>query len=343
MQDRHLTLFIPSLLGGSDAWCEPHFFAGLVADELELMLSRAVCRRYPAETFEGTLFRLFGHAGGGAELPVTAVTHVIDRGAVPEEYCLRADPVHLVPDRDKVVMFGNQQLSVSAAEAQQLVDEFNRLFAGEGMRLEAPAPQRWYLMVDRHPHIATQSLAAVMGKDIHPHLPTGEKALEWHRFLNEVQMLFYNSSVNEARRQRGMPEINSIWLWGEGELSELAQQPWQQVWSNDVTSRGLAQLSGCRSASLPASAEEWLEQAGLPGHHLVVMDVAAEAVQEGDVARWREIIETLNEAWLAVLSDALRTNSLASIRLLSDNAEFHLTARALKKWWKRRRPLLAMQ
>lgn len=341
MQYRHITLYIPGLLG-ADGWREPDYFQGLEVAELEMLLSRSRCKRHKTLGYEHALFKLFGFSDLENGLPVAAVTHILDQGECAEALCLRADPVHLQVDRDRIIMIGNQNLSVSAEEARQLADEFNSLFAEDGLRLEVPVPNRWYLKGNNKADIKTHPLQNVIGKDIHHHLPKGKGAMQWHNILNEVQMLFYSSQVNERRRQQGLPEINSIWLWGEGDLPQLHKQ-WQQVWSNEVISSALAQLSQSDLASLPASAEEWLEQAQQGGQHLVVIEAVAEALQANDVQRWREMIETINEVWLQALMTSLKFNTLSSIRVITDNAEFELTAKGLKRWWKRRRPLMAIQ
>ncbi len=337
MQQRHITLFIPGLLG-NDALA-PDFFQGLEVSALELILSRAHSSRHQRRGLEASLFNLFGYTSVDCSLPVAALTHIIDQGSASEELCLRADPVHLQPDRDRIIMFGNQQLSISMDEAQQLADEFNRLFGEDGLKLETPTPNRWYLKGDSLDGIKTVPLSQVIGKDIHHHLPQGKTAMQWHSLLNEVQMLFYGSSVNERRRQRGLPEINSLWLWGEGVLPVLPPGQWQQVWTNEIISSALAQLSNTPQATLPASAEEWLEQSGQGGQHLVVIEAVADALQQNDIQRWRDMIESVNEDWLQSLIDALKSNTLKSIRLLSDHAEYEISAKRLKHWWKRRRPI----
>ena len=340
MQQRQITLYIPGLLGSGAL--DPAFFQALELSELELLLSRASCRRYPGQGLEASLFNLFGQTDHQSALPVAAVTHIADFGHPSETFCLRADPVHLQPDRDKVIMFGNQQLSVSMEEAGQLADAFNHLFAEDGLTLETPVSNRWYVKGDKLADIKTEPLRQVIGKDIHHHLPGGEHAMQWHSLLNEVQMLFYSNSVNEARRQRGLPEINSIWLWGEGALPTLAQDPWQQLWSNETISTALAEISNTPQATLPASAEEWLEQASQAGNHLVVIEAVADAMQQHDIQRWRDMIQTVNDDWLAPLIDALKMNTIGCISLRTDQAKYEITAKGLKRWWKRRRPLAAL-
>ena len=339
---RHqVTLYIPGLLGGGVL--EPAFFQALELSELELCLSRATSRRHPRREFESSLFNLFDFVDTEAgDLPVAAVTYLADVGRQSESLCLRADPVNLLPDRDKVVMFGNRQLSISMDEAKQLADAFNELFAEDGLKLETPVANRWYITGDKQGEITTEPLRQVIGKDIHRHLPAGEHAMHWHKLLNEVQMLFYSNPVNEARRQRGLPEINSVWLWGEGDLPVLPEARWQYLWSNESISSALAQISGTPWATLPASADDWLEQANQAGSHLVVIEAADDALQQQDIQRWRDMLQSINDDWLVPLIDALNSNRIDCVRLLTIQQEYVITAKSLKRWWKRRRPLAVL-
>lgn len=338
MQDHSITLYIPGLFSPAG---DPAQLAALLKalpldnlPELELLLARAQ-QHSRRVSDEQTLFSLFGIDAPAGEWPVAAVTRLVDGGASDNCYWLRADPVHMQPSRDEVVMFGNRHLNVRNEERAQLREEFNRLFAEDGLYLEAQVNQRWYLRVERPPQITTTPLSAVLGQNIHHHLPQGGEELYWHKLLSEVQMLFYASSVNEQRRQQRQPEINSLWFWGGGLLPVASAAPWQRLWSNEVLSRGLARLTQVKESSLPATAEEWLEQATEAGRHLVVIDGAR---QMEALLEWHEFVQELNQSWFAPLLAALRSGDLSEITLISDGHHFQLSRRQLGRWWRRRRP-----
>jgi len=337
MRDRDITLYIPGLFG-SDAWSGLEVSKGSSLAGLELMLSRGRRRQRVARSADGLLFELFGYAAAEGGLAVAAVMHSFDMKAPAGGFCFCATPVNMQPDRDRLVMMASDHLAVTLAEARQLADEFNQLFAGDGLRLDAPVSDRWYLHSSTQPEIKTQPLKSVIGQNIGHYLPVGKDAMQWHAILNEVQMLFYSSQVNEKRRLSGQPEINSFWLWGEGELPERQQNHWQHVWTNEPLSFALASLAQNEQASLPATAEEWLEQADQSCSHLLVFDALAEAVARDDRGCWRNMLETLNGDWMEPLGIALKTKSVSTVRLLSENVEFEISGKSLKRWWKRPRP-----
>lgn len=339
MHDRHITLYIPGFFG-SEAWSGPGVSQGLSVAGLELLLCRGRRRNRMIQSADELLFELFGHARTGGGLPVAAVMSRFDLDEQHDGFCFCATPVNMQPDRDRLVMMGGDNLAVTMAEACQLADEFNQLFAEDGLRLDVPVSNRWYLHVSSNVEITTQPLKSVVGQDVGHYLPAGKDAMRWHAILNEVQMLFYSSQVNERRRLSGQPEINSFWLWGEGELPEPQTNQWQHVWTNEPLSCALASLGQNKQASMPATAEEWLEQADQAGRHLLVFDVLTEAVVQHDIGRWRDMMESINEDWIEVLTTALKDNSVSTIHLISDNVEFEISRKSFRHWWKRPRPLM---
>ena len=332
-----LTLFIPALPGSRDDCPQPKSWV----PALETFLARARCHRAVSGGSTAALFQLFGFdawtEGGYA---VAALTGLYDGIDTPNDgLWLRADPVHLAADRDRVVMAGYYDLSVRPTESDRLAQAFNNLFGEDGLRLHTPTPQRWYLRVPQAPDFNASAVEKVVGQDIDPHLPRGEGALRWHRLLNEVQMLFHASDVNQNRQQQGELPVNSLWLWGGGRLPEAPSMPWSCVWGNDVISRALARYCQVKEQSLPPTAGEWLEYAG-DGPHLVVM----EGARHGDRATWQAFVDGVENEWIAPLLAAVKSARVSEVRLVTgDGNAYCLTAKSLRRWWRHRRPLSYFQ
>ncbi len=339
MNSQTLTLIVPGLLGNARMRRTDGALADLPLPALALVLGKAAQIGVAPRGLTGLLFDQFGIYAEGDALPVAEVTAAYD-GLVAEGYCMRADPVHMKADRDRVLMIGNEGLKVTHVEAEALRDAFNQLFAEDGLQLHTPTPMRWYLSMAQAPDLTTSPLQQVVGQDVDPFLPKGAQALHWHKILNEIQMLFYSHAVNAARRQQGRPEINSVWPWGGGAVPAVETVGWAQVWSNEVLAQGLAHRFDVPRASAPATAEEWLEQATAAGEHLLVMDGAANVTSFEDIARWRDFIVVFDEEWLTPLLDALRHGRLQQLTLHTvDGHCFQLTAKHLRRWWRRARPL----
>jgi len=343
MPSRKITLLIPGLLGPDNVKHTPGALDNLDLNELALMLSRGQ-GSVSAYDFVSSLFNQFEITRQpDQDWPVAALTALTDldegRADVVSSSLFRADPVHLKADRDRVVMFGNRHLNVTLDESNQLAQEFNQLFAEDGVKLLTPKPTRWYLAINQSPRITTTELSLTIGQDIHPLLPQGEDGLYWHRLLNEAQMLFHTSRVNQRREAQGLPMINSVWLWGGGRLPAAKALSWQGVWSNESLAGALASYHSIETGSAPASAEDWLEQVD-GGDHLVVLDGVTDVVQFEDIGRWRDFIEAVSQEWIAPLITALKEGTVEQVTLETGQGErYRLTAKQLRRWWRRAKPI----
>lgn len=330
--DRHLSLVLPGLLDERTVQ--------LSLPALERVLARAEHRKAQAGV-EAGLFELFDVAmDPQQDLPVAAVSHVSDAGRVPAGYCLRADPVHLVPDRDQLVLLDDAALRLSRAEAERLVGELNAHFADVGWRWLAPVPSRWYLTLPQAPALRTYPLAQVTGRAIGDYLPVGSDGKRWHGIMNEVQMLLHASEVNRHRLAMGQIPVSSVWFWGGGSVPTVGHSRWSQVWSDEPVSLGLAELSCTPRRPVPTDAEAWLRGASAPGEHLVVLqDLSLALRNEADDSAHATLL-ALHETWLAPLFAALGDRTLNSLTLYACNGRvFHLTRAGLRRLWRRKQPL----
>ena len=337
-EDLHLSLLIPDLLPPQLAEQ-----AALAVDfkPLAQALSRAERKRQGRAGLEATLFELFAvPLVAHRDLPVAAVGYLADAERIPKGYCLRADPVHLIPDRDQLVLLDSHALALEAHETEQLLAELNTVFAEDGWRFDAPRPERWYLHLPGSPKLRTHPLAAVRGRAVRGYLPVGPDGKHWHRVMNEVQMLLHASPVNQAREAAGRPTVSSLWFWGGGELPAVPTGHWRQLWSNEPVSRGLASLADVMHEPLPADAEQWLAGVTLPGDHLLVLDDLSAALQQGGLEAWQQVLIELQRDWLLPLLTALRDRRFASLLIHDcDGQQFSLTRGDLKRWWRRSLPL----
>jgi hypothetical protein len=340
MAARQLNVVIPGLFGPEEIKALPEAWRDLSLPALETLLARARRDHAAGGGLESTLFALFHLAAvSGDDLPVAAVTRQWEAQDAGGYWWLRADPVHLRADRDRIVMVGNGVLNIPVEECREIAVELNQHFAGEDWQLDAANARRWYVRLDKDPQIGTHALPDVVGRDILHYLPHGPAQGHWRGILNEVQMVLHGSRVNREREARGAPPINSLWFWGGGRLPCPAPVPWSQLWGNDALSRSLASLARVADSSLPSDAVEWLED-DTPGPQLLVWEGLREKIQFSNVEGWREFLQSLHDAWLQPLFAALKQRRLAALNLYpADGTVFRVTADGARRWWVRRRAL----
>ena len=340
----HVELVVPALFPAQDLPPAP-------MPALELLLARGRRRSDQAGNLEKWLGRAFGLEGlaipAGA---LTALAHGIDPGA---RQWLRADPVHLRADRDRLLLVPSQAFAVTGEEARELADALAPLLSGS-FTLHPLAPDQWCLAVedenafndrygiapDARPPIelaGARPPIELAGANIDPHLPP--KA--WHALLTELQMALYEHPVNTARERRGDPAINSLWLWGAGKLPAATLGPWQSVSANDAAAIGLARNAGIRHRAPGEGAVAWLARAPGDGRHLVVLDELRGVAALGDLDAHARRLLALEADWFAPLLAALKAGRLGmlTIHVPEAAASFEAVRGDLHRFWRRPRPL----
>ncbi|MGA7595785.1 MAG: hypothetical protein WCA64_11385 [Gallionella sp.] len=285
--------------------------AGISADlrlpSLERLLGRGRGVDLAPVALENLLCNLFGMSSGETA-PVAAVSARFD--GLGAGCWLRADPVHLRLQRDRVLMLANSD--IGADEAGAMCASLNRHFAGQGMEFFAPHPQRWYVRLDALPAIRTRPVSQLVGGDVRGSLPEGADAPRWHQLLNEMQMLLYAHPLNDIRAARGTLEINSLCLWGAGDSSDLPlKQPCHTASSDDVLVEMFAAAAGIPFADWSG---HWAESPR-DGMQLLVWTGLGTALQNGDLEAWRNALLAFETGYAKPLWDALRSGKITDVRI----------------------------
>jgi len=326
----HLELVVPALFPAQDLPPAP-------MPALELLLARGRRTDGLTATLETWLCRAFG-LGEPPSVPagaLTALAHGVDPGTQP---WMRADPVHLRADRDRVLLMPGQGLSVTAAEAQGLAAALTPLLAGKFV-LHVVSPGQWCLQMQgrEQVEISPQAPIDLAGADIDPHLPPKQ----WHLLLTEIQMALYEHPVNTAREQRGDPVINSLWLWGAGIVPATAPATWHSVSATDAVAAGLARSAGMRHREPGGGADEWLARAPEEGRHLMVLDGLRGVHALGGPEALARQQQDLEKNWFAPLLAALKSRrvGMLTIHAPEAGASFEALRGDLNRFWRRPRPL----
>lgn len=339
-----LTLAVPGLLGPTAARAPEfaRFRPRLTA--LDEWLGRGSVRRIRHNSpdhrrfaLETELAALFGlHPADPNEIPVAAISRLGEGDMAADargDYWLRADPVHLRADQDRLVLFGAETLGLSLEESRRIIRELQALFREQNWQLEVTHAERWYLRLTEAPEIVAQGLPLAAGRHIDRYLPHGPESGDWHRWLTEIQMLLYGSQVNLERESRGALPVNSVWFWGGGALPRTLEAPWGQAYGDSPLLAGFAELSGTPHQPLPGHPEELH---GSEGPILVSIDRLRDTAFYGDVAEWSERAGEVDTNWLQPALAALRGGRFRHIDLLPGNAHVYRLTRAGRwRFWRR--------
>jgi len=140
-------------------------------------------------------------------------------------------------------------------------------------------------------------------------------------------MLLFAHPLNAAREERGELPVNSVWFWGSGDGRVGAQSTYASVSSDEMLGEMLAASAGLPfvewSPVWQHSLDRSLSPARSPGEReflladgqLLVWTGLRSALQRGDLAAWREALQTFETNYARPLWQALRGGKIASLQL----------------------------
>ena len=269
--ETHLTLSFPGLLNSQRVQEGLSELKKTNLESLHILLSKAdyhFSKRRHNEALTAYLFHQ-------PSIPSSAATRVNGMCDLEEadlnQFWVSVDPVQMIPDRDTLVLIPSTDLGITEEESRALLESFNQHFAQDGLKLIFGDAHQWFLSIKQPVAIETTPLYQVAYQSVNHHYPEGPAGNYWRQLMNETQMLFYNHEVNHQRRLLNLPEINSVWVWGEGgiDLNSVKQRNNATLLSNSDYSKGLAKLSSANFSSTPESFKNCKNQILASQHTLI--------------------------------------------------------------------------
>ncbi len=286
-----------------------------LAPALSQLLTRATRSSTPFETPEKWVSQCFGPAESAATFPFAAISAeaegLADSGA---RYWLRADPVHLSINRDRIVLLDASQFDITAAESLALIASLQAHFANDHFTISAPHPIRWYIASDFPVNIRTHSISTVRGHSVTGYWFDGPDRALWQTRLSEIQMLLHAHPINDARETAGQLPINGVWFWGEGVMPESFPQKYSLIVGRGVIEEGLAKL-----ASAPFVSTSQFLWDDLPltstGNTLVVLDQLDASATYAEWDEWQTTLKEIEKKWFVPALTKLKKGQINEIRI----------------------------
>ncbi|WP_319379689.1 hypothetical protein [Thiomicrorhabdus sp.] len=332
---RALTLWIPDFYPALQAvLAEKPLAAELHLPTLQGLWSKGDILPRKPQSFQARACHLFHQPETLPAAAVQAAVQLPDFDA--NAFWVKIDPVQMIPDRDTLVLIPPQDLAITEAESQALVEAFNLHFGDDGIQLEYGGAYQWYLRIRQKVDIGSVPLEVAAYRNLHGLYPSGNAATYWRQLMNETQMLFFDHPVNLQRRERGDPEINSVWVWGEGVLSECAirLRPKTAISGSHDYLHGLAVVTQAEWQATPdnlASCRSFTND-GI-GHEMVHIPLQTSLLGV-------QSLNDLEENWFLPLLNAIRQKKYDSV-LIDLGAEklIHVNPGHLRRFWRRKKRL----
>lgn len=275
------------------------------------------------------------HALGLASAPERADTGAPLAGAVMRGCGLHAEaaeghwfllqPAHVQISRTHMLLSDLRGLHLSEADSRALYEIARPYCAEIGKPLLHGAPGLWFMRADEWADMRTASPDATCTQSMSDWLPEGVHARAFRKLQNEIQMLWHEHPVNQARQARGLQPVNACWLWGGAGPAAAGGR---------VAIAGGTQWMEALSSMPQPSVDQLIAEPGAA----MVADLIAPA-QAGDWADWLARMQRIEQEWLAPLLAALKAGRIARLNLMLShrNGWTSVTSSALaqRKFWRK--------
>ena len=332
----NLDVLIPSLLGPAPIQTPQTQIPPPVVPAIERLLARADRKTGVAATGPSGVFEVWGV---NAPYPVAAVLAEYDGLEISTDGWMFAEPVHLVADRDRLVMFSSHFLELDAAESAALIVALNSHFADRGLQFYAPTPERWYVRCNPTDIPSTTSPNSARRRALVDSQPISKGALDWRSLQNETQMLFFDHPVNDARQAKDKPAVSGVWFWGGGVQPQLTKPAYDLIVTDSPLAVQLAGKTGIGVKSLP-----WRPTERGTGKVLAVIDSCSTFPLNLDFVSWTREIERLDRELFLPVAQALANGIIQRLCIQVPDEErrqtFEITRRnQLHRFWRSTKPL----
>ncbi len=251
-------------------------------------------------------------------------------------FWLKVDPVQLIADRDSLILIPAKDLNITSEESKELLEAFNKHFAQDKVQLQYATKDSWYLSIVQEVDIKTTVIDQLYYKPLNDAYPKGNASTYWKSLLNEAQMLFYAHPVNEKRRDKGMPEINSIWVWGEGKINtdDIKIRKNTNIYSNNLYLKGIAKQTKSNIYAEPTS-NKGDGDGTVSQHDLICLDSISKQLTNYSAQQWFNCLKNLDKQWFEPFYQDLKAGKIDSLLIdLGMAKRYHLTPKHLNRFWR---------
>jgi len=240
-----------------------------------------------------------------------------------------ADPVHLEARLDHLFLHDLRGEMMPMSDLRPIFDFLQTTFGSDSVGF-ARLGHQGYLRGEQELATASVSARAIDGlrpDEFMPKQDVDDNADEHHRLLSEIQMALHEHEVNISRVAAGLPEVNSLWLWGGGKAPEVVANPIFPLFGGDSLFKGF-----------------WLSRTGIVEDWSGNFDACIKLAVRGFVAITPDPgagqTDTV-DSYLGQLKRLLSTGKIGRLTLLfRDGLRAELKAIDARCFWRRESPLL---
>jgi hypothetical protein len=308
---------------------------------LNWFLSKGTHQSIKGNSFSYSLCQLFGLLQEDQyDLPIASISRLIDSNQYPDGIWLRADPVHISANGNRLTLTDSTEFTLTQHDALEFAAEINNLLKPYNLELEVPCPTRWYLRFNEDFKLKTTPIDSVVGQDIFPYMPRADDRINLIQLINDIQMTLHNLPINVKREQEKKIPINSVWFWGYGELPNILERNWSFVFSDESLAEGLSMLSATPFSKLP---KEFNDISNKKSNYinLIVINEFNKFRHYYEFDEWVEMLMCYEMNWFSPLHEALKIKEIDELKIETDINSITVNQSSKYEFWKRRKRFIS--
>jgi len=289
-------------------------------------------RALPHETWLAHALALTPAASGaGLPLAVAVMRGLGLQAEAADGHWFMLQPTHIQLSRTHMLLADPRQLHLSDPESRTLYELARPLFESLGKPLLYGDASLWFVRADDWSGLDTASPDAAAMQSVGDFMPEGERARDYRKLQNEIQMLWHEHPVNQARQARGLAAVNSFWLWGGADATATAATVALSIGGGPAWMQALAapELRRPSAAQLIA----------LPGAQTAMLPELIPSAQTGDWSDWIARMRRIEDEWCAPLLAALNDGRIGRVTLMLSRRNGWMSVSggklAQRKFWRK--------
>jgi hypothetical protein len=247
-------------------------------------------------------------------------------GERPVAWIAAADPVYMEPQLDRLFLHALRAEDLGRSEIRRLFDGLQQSLGDAAVLGFAVLGDCGYIQSQQPMTTASFPASVLDAQNPDDWLPSASSAAATLRLISEVEMSLHQHPVNAERQSRGLPPVNSLWIWGGGRAPQQSSAPLPPLFADDPLLRGYWHSVGAATADWPGT-----------------IDACLDAAEGSFVAAMRNATRdaTALHSALHALRDALRSGRLhRGVLLSADGIRATLRRSDRLRVWRRASPLL---
>ncbi len=262
-----------------------------------------------------------------ADIPVAAIRYLGQTGKRPEAWCICADPISLFTSRYGQILESPVQSGLNQEREAHFFNALNTFFSAQEIAFCRGNANEWYIFAKQYHQVNSTPIERVIGQEVHNYRLTGDDSEFWQGIMHEFQMWCHHYFLDENLYGTPSVAFNSIWLWGEGDLSSMGvDNPspyWNRLITDSVLAKGFFSLSG--SANDVIGTMSSVDATSLINGNLVVLS------QQPD--QQKEELTLLEGKWQAMIEQNLKQDTISHLVIVFNGKRYVYKKTKWFKFW----------